>query len=319
MRYYNGHLDDIGPDLDQGLPPERQGYIRQGLGYQGRYYICIDAGDPPGNYSAVLCYNGTGYNEDYRAPGGSKIRQIWIQTMPEGWLTDRMWISQEEDILWIPIAKNPLKDANYRFTSTGQLISSWKYGDLKDVQKYFDSETLFTKNLLAGHRTVTLEYQLDGAQDSDAWSALAVYDTSPIDSNDISSMNNVSGMRYRTRMTLATDDPTQTPQVIADVLYCVIRKPPKKSWAVTFLVGDFYIDLDNTKEIELTVESIMAQYRIWSDSGQTPAPLFMRSIYPDKDSYYVFIESPTIRYVTTESEKSGTVTTAICTMTIIEA
>lgn len=299
-RFYNGHLDDIGPNRDEGLPEERQGAIYKLISYPGRIYAAIDGLDT--GFSSILVYNGIGWHEIYRAPLGMRIRSMQVQVMP-GDDVDRMWIGQEEEAVWVPIALNPLKQNGYEYETGGQVVSSWMYGGMQDVIKFWKSAKLFCENLVTSKQTVTFEYQTDTDEDSDDWNSVGTFDASPVEELDMSASNNVTGRRWRYRLTLNTDDATITPRIKAIVTDAVTRVPTKSNWSLTFLAEDAYIDLQGIRQ-PVTAESILTQLETWADSEQTPAPLTMRSVIGAFDNKLVFIDPASVQPIGVSMEPS---------------
>jgi hypothetical protein len=292
LRYVAGHLDSMGPDLDEGLPEVRQGPIRDLVGYAGRFYACIDAGDDPGRYSCVLCYNYQGWHEVYRAPEGKRIRQMHIQTIP-GSSIAKLWLSEEEDLVWLPLAVDPLKESGYTFTSTCDLITSWIDLDYQDVNKYFSASKLITRGCVAGHQEIDIYYQLDNATDADAWTLVGTVNVSPSQKLQLSGQHNANGKRMRLKLTLRSDDPTTTPQVLAWVTDNVLRLPVKHSWSLTVLLEDYPFDLNGVRDNVATVTSQMDLLEGWANSETGANPLLMRHWDDLFDNLYVLIEPST--------------------------
>ena len=316
-RYYNNHLDDIGPSTDEGLPKERQGPIADIVGYPGRFYVAVDAGDAPDHFSSVLCWNGEGWCEIYRAPGGKRIRKLWIQVIPDVQY-QRLWISEEEDLVWVPIALNPLNCSGYTFTTTGSLVSAWKTAQFKDLKKYIHSEKLFTENLTS-NINVLLEFQTDTAGDASDWTTAGTITTSPNYEQTLSASNNTSGIRYRSRLTLTTNSSTTTPVVEAQLANMVVRQPVKASWTATFLVEDNQLDLNGIRTTQ-SAHTILDQLRTWANSPDTPCPLTMACVVPYYDAKTVFIEKASVKplKIITSDVNPNKVSKMVCQMTIIE-
>ena len=293
-RYYNNRLDDIGPNLDEGLPNGRKGPIRHMVGYPGRIYVAVDAGDEPDSTSSVLCYNATGWHEIYRAPGGKRIRRLYIQTLP-GETMDRLWISEEEDLVWLPIIPNPLKDSEYHFAATGSLVTSWMYNGMKDIKKYYDSITVFSENASAT-QTIAVEYQTDDEGDDSDWHTIGTINTSPVQAIDIGTYN-VSGRRIRLRYTFATSSSLETPVMKATVLDTVERDPVKRGWHVQIYVGDYMTDLHGTLQTS-DADAVLDQLRTWSNSPDTPCPLTLHSNWEQYDGARGFMRgAPQVRTI----------------------
>lgn len=324
-RFYNNHLDDIGPNRDEGLPEGRQGIIRHMVVYPGRIYAALDAGDYPDSYSSVLCYTPSGgWHEVYRAPGGKRVRRLFIQPIPE--LVDRLWISEEEDLVWMPITLYPLKDEQYQFCSSGSVTTSWIYHDMLDVNKWFNKVTLFSENLYSTttegvttyHQYVTLEYQTDDDQDEDDWTLVGTFDTSPVDTLELSATKNVSGRRIRFRFTLYTDDADLTPVMEAWRMDSIVRIQQGKGYKLNFLLEDYQHDLQGIRQNTDTVNSILDQFEDWSNSDNHPCPLTLRSLYNTFDNKYVFIDQPVVTLIPNSTDPVRK-EMAICSVVVQEA
>jgi len=317
-RYYNNRIDDMGPSTDAGLPPERQGPIVSLIGYPGRFYAAVDAGDDTDHYSSVLCWNQTGWCEIYRAPGGKRIRKIWIQDIPTKQY-QRLWISEEEDLVWIYVAINPLKCDEYQFTTSGSIISSWKSAKFYDLKKFMYSEKLFSEKLSAT-KTVTLEYQTDNETDSDAWHSAGTFDASPSEEVVLSALNNVSGIKYRTKLTITTDSATVSPEIKSELLHTVVRQPVKHAWNLTFVIEDQQYDLNGESAQDSTKE-VLDQLKTWASSQDTPCPLKLDCVIPYYDGYYVFIEPASIKplKVIPSDLNPNKINKMVCSMVLNEA
>ena len=317
-RYLNGHLDDMGPNRDAGLPHTRQGFIRHIVGYPGRFFACVDAGDDADHYSSVLCYNQFGWHEIYRAPGGKRIRRMYIQALP-GLSAQRLWIAEEEDLVWLPISINPEKEPTYRYTPSSSIVTSWIDRGLKDVIKFWHSLKLFSEYLASGSVDVLVEYQTDAATDDSAWTTIGTFNVSPVQELDISSAHNVTGRRIRFRLTSNTTDGTKTPKIKAMVIESVLRFPPKGNWTPTFVLADYPENLNHIGQPTITALADLTQLKTWSSSVTTPAPLLMSSNNPLFDQKYVFIEAASVTPLEVKTEGTQRRTKAICRMTIYEA
>lgn len=323
-RFYNNHLDDVGPNKDEGLPEGRQGFIRDIVAYPGRYYAAIDAGDGSENYSSILCCPaGGGWHEVYRAPAGKRIRRLFIQPIPE--LIDRLWISEEEDLVWIPVTLNPLKDPLYEYDSGGSVITSWIYHDMLDINKWFNKVTIFSEGLKSttvGETTtlnqyITLEYQLDDYDDADDWVSVGSFSVSPVDSLDLSATKNITGRRIRFKFTMYTDDTSITPVFEAWRLDSVVRIKQGRGYKLNFILDDYPSDLQGMKESD-TVDSTLTKLETWADSETQAAPLLLHSLYNSFDDRYVFIDNPivTMKAVNTDPVRTEQ---AICSLVVQEA
>jgi hypothetical protein len=293
------------------LPEDRRGYVSCVAAYPGGLYIGVNAGAT--GYSSVLYWNQVGYHEMYRADYGIEIRSLAIQTFP-GSHVGKLWIGMGDKTAWIPVTMNPRKQSEYRYTSTGSVISAWFNGGFREINKFWKSVQLYGEDLTSG-QYVTIEYQTDV---DDTWHALPdTFDTPPMQEVLMADDYGVSGKRWRYRITLTTTDATKSPRIKALTVPSVTRLPNEKAWSITVLADDALVDHQG-KQQSMTAKELMDQLTEWADSAQTPLPLTMRSPVSLFDNKKVFIEPPTVQpiEVLNRGEKK---LKAICTLMLYEA
>lgn len=320
-RYYSGILDDVGPDRGEGLPTDRRGNPVHMVAYPGGIiYAAVDAGDA--GYSSILKYNGSGWTEIYRAALGVRIRRLFIQNIP-GVQYQRLWFSEEEDICWIPIAKNPLQASGFEYAASCTLTTAWMQTAYKDIRKFWNSLKLFTVNASAT-RYVTVEYQTDDEaswhQIADAVPATVVWDSSPSEENALTPAYTVTGIKLRFRLTLTTPSPYTTPVYVERmVTEAVTRIPPKRSWVVNVLLASMGRDANG----DLQASTAQAQHAILrglSNSGTRTDPVLMRTRNPNADNLYVFVEPSSVRPIRIESDPAvPDVVNLVCSFSLVEA
>jgi hypothetical protein len=287
-RYYENRLDDVGPNRDEGFPTNRRGNISAITSYPGGLFLAIDAGND--GYSSVLYWNQIGYHEFYRAPLGNRIRGLHVQPIPGG-QSARLWIGMADKTVWIPICINPRQQADYRYTATGSLESAWFNGGFREISKFWKSLQIYAEHLSAG-QTISAEYMTDA---DNVWYALPdTFDSSPMQEVLMATDYSVYGKRWKYRLTLTTDDDTISPRVKAVTVPAVTRLPPNKAWSMTVLADDALVDRQGVRQ-RMTAKELMDILDAWSDSGQSPIPLTMRSPIAAFDNQRVFIEPPTIQ------------------------
>ncbi len=313
-QYYDVQLRDMGANTDAGLPAGRAGYHVHLLGYPGRFYAAIDAGSS--GYSSVLCNNGYGWHEIYRAPYGKSVRHLHVQTIPG--ILDRLWVSIDEDLIWLPIAIHPLHESNYEYISEGELITSWIYGNYKDVIKYFNSLTIFGEDF-SENQKVTLYYQTDNEDQTDTWNqATAEVTTSPKQKVKLSNDSDVSGHRIRFKLKLSTTSSTSTPRIKVIVLNGIIRLPVGDTFSITFLVQSADLDAKN-KETGLKAEDLFDQLRTWADAEQSPLPLTMKSNFSMFSDQSVFVDPMSLQPFRTVSKEGAQAHSLIGSLKLIVA
>lgn len=227
-QFYNNDLRDMGPNREEGMPSGRQGAIFEMLSYPGRIYMALDGGNT--GYSSLMAYTNPGHHELYRGTLGARIRSVFAQVIP-GDTIDRLWIGEEDNVLWIPLDPNPRKNPNYTYASGGQVESGWIYNNKQDTLKAWASIKLFTENLSANHQTVTVEYKLDTDLN---WTTLGTVSSSPRQELAL----NKTSYRIKYRLTLNTDDVTKTPFVKAVVIEGVEIMTVKFSFSIQWQLKD---------------------------------------------------------------------------------
>ena len=301
----NNHLDDVGPNRDEGMPDDRKGYISAMVGYTGHIYAAIDAGDS--GYSSILKYTpGTGgWHEIYRAPYGKRIRALFIQ--PIGFFEyQRLWFSEEEDLVWIPVAPNPGKCVGYQFTSTCTVTSARFEGSYKDLIKFWKAVKLTVENRDAGHQDVTFEYQTS-EDDEDTWHAIG--DVGDDAEHLLSADYDVSGKWFAYRLTLTTDNASEYARVCTVRIDENLRIIPKRTWTVNFIIDDTGVNMQGLTDVQssaaaysLNASQLLAQLRTWINSQSTPCPLLMRSNHAAFDDLRVFIDPKSLRMLEQDAE-----------------
>jgi hypothetical protein len=309
-KYYRQHLDDIGPNRDQGIPEGRRGPIVDLAGFPGRIYAAVDGGF--NGYSSVMCYNGGGWHEVYRSRFiGRRIRKLFIQSIP-GRTHRRLWISEGSDILWIPIAINPLLDSEYEYTFEGSMVASRIYGGMQDVSKFFKSVKMATKNLdPADGVEIYLDYKTDS---SPTWTRISgAYDISPFEELNLSSAMDVAGRWIEIRVVLNTGNSFISPEVYAHIIKAIRREESKYANTYTFRVKDWDRDL-NGDPIDETVTSFMAKLESMIDD---PLPLYINSISDLEDSQYAVAQPASLRRLPVVLDEDGK-EIHICQLTLLE-
>jgi len=287
-RYFNRNLDDVGPNRGAGLPEGRQGPPSSLVSYPGRLFAGIDNDEAGGN-SSVLQFIDNNWHEVFRAPYEGRLRSIFVQSMP-GTTSDRLWVNWGSNIVFVPLSISPYYDPNYHYIWEGHLISAWYYGGMQDVVKMWNSIKLFLENVLADHRFVKADYQVD--DEDDTWTEITgTFDTIPVEEILISLANppNITGRRFRYRLRFYTDDKTETPRLKASVIQAIGGAPVKYGYVWTFLLADKEMGLDRLADEDstLSVVSRADQIDTWTRNA---TPLYMRQVFSVFDAKNVKID-----------------------------
>jgi len=238
-RYYEGSLDDIGPNRDEGLPSNRRGNVFDMVGYAGRIYAAVNGGTD--NYSSILLYNGLGWHEVYRTPAtGLEIRKLHIQTIP-GQYIDRLWFGEGSELVWIGIDLNPLTNSNYRFCPCGEVQMSTIYSGMPDVDKAFVSMKIVGDNFATNSEYVRVQLRSDTGYYSEEAGIIGVFDTSPSESIAVTGYygyTTYTTVLFKPVLQLRTSYSGETPQMKAAVVDLIEHQPVKWSYTWKMYLGD---------------------------------------------------------------------------------
>jgi len=294
-RYYGGNLDDIGPNTGNGLPEGRRGPITAMLGYPGKFFVAVDAGED--GYSSLLMYDNSGWHEHYRAPKGERISALGMQVIP-GVHSNRLWLMQGNDLIWLPMpndSTNELEDSTYRYTHEGALILSRMHAGMMDVQKMVKTIKLWTDELAAGEQWIELDYRLN--QDEDWTSAEGVFEESPQARMDFGNTYGLAAKRIQIRLRFVTTDATKTPILLAVIVEAVMRIGVKYMYPMVFRLMDDE-ELLNNQGLDEQRDAMdkWALIKGWADDT-SDSMLRMESVSRLWDGLTVFLNPATIKQV----------------------
>lgn len=281
QRYYSGHLDSVGPDVDYGLPANRRGIPITAASYPGRVLYGIDAGAD--SYSSVIMRRGHGWHEFYRAPKDHRIRKIHAYARAD--TTDQLFVLEGGDILSLPISINPRTDSNYEYNYESVLETSRVYGGLRETEKYYHAITLITENLSGSNRWVEVDYK---TSENSSWTNISTdFNTSPRQRQALISTNNTTGRWIQFRFRMYTDDRTETPKLVSAVIDALERLDSANTYTFNIRLKQGYDhDLRGKKE-DSTGNEKWTQLASWVDD---PKPLTLNSVSPQENGKLVFIE-----------------------------
>lgn len=315
-RYYDQRLDDVGPNRDEGLPVDRQGEVTKLLPYPGRYYAAIDAGSA--GYSSILCNNMLGeysWHEIWRSTTlGDQIYDVYVQTIPGFQEVDRLWIATTGSIIAVPIAITPVNQYKYEyfgygasspaytydFTTAGWVETSWIDFDVKSVDKYFHSVTIFsdyTGEVKTGDEyKISVYFKVDGdvewSHAGDVKASEYVNGKFEVGVKELqlqNSFGSISGkkIKFRVKM-IPMADVYESPRLKAIVVNAILRLPSKRTWTVNFLV-DPEVDL-NDKPIHDKTGVLLYWLNKWANSKTYAVPLTMNTNDYSNDNVKVMID-----------------------------
>jgi hypothetical protein len=277
--YYRANMDDVGPNRDEGLPYDRQGYITSMLGYPDRIVSNYDAGI--GGYSSIMSRKGGGYHEEFRSDTpGKRIRKVFHQVIP-GDMADRLWFSEGEDIAWLPQpgnTVNELTDETYLFTHEAVMETGW-IGD--DQQRLFSSVKIGSENLNS-LRCIEWDYMLDEAT---TWTPHATpFTTGPVQTIIL----NKTGKRIKLRFRMQSNENIETPRITSINISTTERPDIRYTYSCNFTVMDKGHDLNGDVENYERAETPIQQFDTWT---RNQTLITIRSTSELFDNKTVYIDS----------------------------
>jgi hypothetical protein len=301
-RFYRNNLDDVGPNRDEGLPDERRGFITSMQAYPGRFFYNYDVTE---GYSAIFeSTSGTDHHEIYRCDTpGKRIRNLFIQVVP-GDTADRLWFTEGDDIAWLPLPGNTLKedtDDTFKHTHEGVLETGWIYGNEQDAVKLFHSVKLFLENTSI-NRKVEWDYKKN---DETTWTNVSTaFSTAPVQKVTL----NVSARRIKVRLRLQTNDNTETPQIRGMVVEATTRPETRYTYTANTDLADAGIDLEGNEDTALSAATTLTTLDGWVANNTS---LTLRSVFSPMDSKTVFLEPITLNplgFIADESAEKFSIT-----------
>lgn len=282
-RYYQRTLDDVGPNRDEGLPANRQGYCSAIIGYPGRYFAAYNAGD---GYSSIMSFNGVGWNEVYRAElPGHYIDSMQFQPGLGNEL-GRLWVHVGDDVLWLPFptrSLDPTKDNAFMYTWEGELVSGWMSAGMVDIYKLLHSVKIFADNLSEDKQWVEVDYQLD---QETSWTPMPdKFYVSPVSEVKFAGTGETA-KRFRYRIRLLTTDKMVSPQVRTVVVETISRVPIKYSFSFPYRLVERDVDLQGERE----TQDLSKKRELLDRWAAQLTPLTMRSLHEAYDNQTVFID-----------------------------
>jgi len=280
-RFYRNNLDDVGPNRDEGIPDDRRGFITSMQGYVGRFFENYDVLE---GYSCIMeSASGTDHHEAYRCDtAGKRIRNLSIQVVP-GDTADRLWFTEGDDVAWLPLPGNTLKedtDDTFRHTQESVLETGWIYGSEQDAVKLFSSVKLFTENTTSS-RKIEWDYMKNGET---TWTVVSTAFTSP-PVQEVSI--NISARRIKFRFRLQTNDNTETPLIRGMVVSATTRPETRYTYTMNTLLEDAGVDLQGQEDTTQVAATVLSTLDSWMENNIV---LTLNSVFSPFDNKTLFLE-----------------------------
>ncbi len=289
QRYYAGHLDSVGPDVDYGLPANRRGIPASMASYPGKVLVGIDAG--ASGYSSVLYRRNHGWHELYRGVANKRIRSIHVVGYTG--VPDRVFISEGSDVLSVPVSINPETESGYKYTYESALETSRIYGGLRETEKYYHALTIISENLSTTNRYIQVDFR---TSENSTYAPISTnFISSPRQRQSLVSTNDTAGRWIQFRLRSYTNDRTETPKIVSVILDTLERLDVNNMYQYSIelkegvgkMLGNF--GEDNETGVEK-----LTQLETWVDD---PKPLTLNTTSGFEDGKLVFLEGITKRVI----------------------
>ena len=309
QRYYNGTLENIGPEQDDGLSWLTNGEVVSLVSYPGIVLAGYNNNNTSNDVdaSAIYGYSGNGFHNIWRHPHPTSVRIKDFAVQPiVGSTTQRVWILDGTDIFWVPLSITPELSSDYYYHIEGSVVTGWIFAGMQTVKKVFDSvEALVDNTQTTGDsfpRYVTLEYQTAETDGIDSgWTAVSGYYDTELEKIALASTR-PTGRKIRFRISLYSRNPEETPIMRAFVLDLYGIVPVKYQYTFTGRLAELsnatqpVVNLDGQDERALgyadAAETSLAKLDSWTDNATV---LTMNSRYSVYDSKTVLADSPGAR------------------------
>jgi hypothetical protein len=280
-RFYRNNMDDVGPNRDEGLPDDRRGFITAMQGYVGRFFENYDVQE---GYSCIMeSASGTDHHETFRSDTlGKRIRNLFVQVVP-GDTADRLWFTEGDDIVWLPLPGNTLKedtDDTFRHTHEAYVETGWMYGTQQDAVKLYHSVKLFTENI-SSNRKIEWDYKKN---DETAWTAISTaFTSSPVEEIVLG----VAAKRIKLRFRLQTNDNTETPIIRGMIVSATTRPETRYTYTMNTTLDDAAVDLRGQQDTSISASTVLTQLDTWMEANTV---LTMSSVFTPFHNKSVFLE-----------------------------
>lgn len=314
LRYYRNYLDNIGPNSqDVSTPQDYRGLISGLVSYPGMLIASIDAGDD--GYSTVNAYNGSGWCNLFTSPTtGMRVRGIYVQSIP-GDAVDRLWISCNDMIVWIPISVNPVESPEltynqYKQAWSARIDMARMFAGRKRLSKYWNKFYWYLTTGYYGINTLASTYFKYRVKISDiglqTTGFLVTLNTEYDSDVDSGSYIDMGGTAYvvMPEITIEMDDPEIYMTLESMIFEALTMDKARWSNAFTVRVADRDKDLGGDFDDFLTASAKLARLTAWAETS--PTKLTMTSTVGVLDTKSVFIVPDSIRLISVQQDDMTT-------------
>lgn len=308
---YNGdYLVNISPSTYMPTVVDYTGFMRAIVADTDWLYVVVDPAGDNNNAVLMACRLETIYGDtDYRWHALEEISGVDAATSAFISTTDsdnaQLWISgyhgastyYSKYITLPKYSSAPWEDSNYKFCSSGTMETSYFTANFENMDKALFSFMLFADNLSRLHRTVKIEYMFE--EDSE-WTTLATFFFSAYPYKDTQLPEGTAGKKVKFRLTLSTDDSTETPRVNGYLCTARLSPRPLKRYDFYFKCTDNVPGKDG-QPIKFTAGDYLKLF----DNLMSRSYPFKIYEYLTGKAAFVTLEAPTPEYMVLKEENNN--------------
>ena len=241
-RVYGRDVDDFGPNRGEGIPSapiNRQGVVTQILPAVRYIFIGHDGTDY--GSSTVYISNKIGWHELVRPPRGERILDSANKGMLIQALTGkpaRIWVCTEKWVGYFEMPEfgtEPSADSRIRWNHEAYAIPCRFTDNTLDIDKWWGTLKVFSKNLSAGVAWIEVDYRVD---DAAAWTPIATkIETSPSQVLTIGD-GLVVGKVLELRLRLYTTNGAVRPEQLGLAIDAIARYKTNWIYTLDFVLTD---------------------------------------------------------------------------------
>ena len=311
----------VGPDMDDGLPSDYRGIIKQLIGTHNELIAIVDSSRRASTsgmrvsggfrshtpivmasdvgYSSVMGWNEAGWETKWLS--AATARSITSAFVSNAYSNYRLWFALGQQILYIPLPReilNPAEDTTLRYASSAELITPWLEPD-RDI----DSTGIYLRvdvTDASANETVVADYGLNYAT---SWTNLGTINSNGVTEYLFPNSTAPTGTSFRTirfRFTLARGSTTTNKPVIRSITFAYRKKlPPKYRFTMNIDLNKSYKE-QSPKQMRAALRTAMESttlvlFSYRNDSGADFGAADRR--------FYVDVESASNLEMTGEDER----------------
>lgn len=242
LQFNGSQVLPVGLNKEEGLPPYKQGRVVSLCSHNYWLIALVRAEDTTLGWSTVWAWNSQGWHYVASLP-----RRVTGNGLAWDVTHNCLWVGAGATPMKIYLpknAENPYRDASgtAKFNQSGYMETGWFYGQLKEIQKDWESVYIAGENITSA-RYVDVYYQDDASTD---WEYLGRVTSNRQELRWSDYSTRPASRQLKIAVALATDDYAETPVVNAIRVKYMPMVMDRWRWSLPITVADALQMLDGT-------------------------------------------------------------------------